>query len=120
MSSQRPFGRRALSQLPAPRAVARAATPVADKAAEEIQAAAILLDAHAADADIDREIDDWKTMRKIKKRSFREPWRSVSIAAGIGFGAGSWLLPDSVSTLVQLVTAGLALASFAAGYRRRP
>ncbi len=119
MSSQRPFGRRASPQSPPPRAVARAATPAADKAAEELRAAAIMLDVHASGADVDRELEEWKALRKVRKRSFREPWRSVSIAAAVGFGAGSLLLPDSVAWIAQLVTAGLSLAAIVAGYRRR-
>lgn len=78
-----------------------------------------MLDVHSVGADVDREVEEWKAMRKLRKRSFREPWRSVSVVAAIGFGMGSWLLPDAVATIAQLVTTGLALASFAAGYRRR-
>ena len=57
-----------------------------------------------ADDGIDLEIAEWKAARKLKKRSFREPWRSVAIAATLMFGTASWLLPDSVADIVQLVT----------------
>lgn len=71
-----------------------------------------------ADDGVDREIEEWKAARRLRRRSFREPWRSVSIAAAIGFGLSSWLLPDSVAGVAQLVTLGLSVASFAAGFRR--
>ena len=67
--------------------------------------------------DLDRELKMWKVARKQRKRIFREPWRTLSIAAGIGFGASSWLLPDSVATVAQLTTAGLTAASVVAGIR---
>ena len=73
----------------------------------------------SADADVDREVAEWNAMRKIRKRSFREPWRSVCIVATLGLAASSWLLPDSVANVAQLVTTGLAAASFFAGYRKR-
>jgi hypothetical protein len=71
--------------------------------------------------DVDRELEEWKASRKIHKRSFREPWRSLSIVSTIGFGLSSWLLPDSVADVAQLVTGGLGAASLFAGLRaRRP
>lgn len=72
-----------------------------------------------ADEDVARDIAEWQAARKTRKRSFREPWRSVSIAAAIGFGLSSWLLPDSVADIAQLVTLGLALAAFLAGFRKK-
>jgi hypothetical protein len=71
------------------------------------------------DADVDRDVAEWKAARKVRKRSFREPWRSVCIAATLGFGVSSWLLPDSVADIAQLVTMCLAAASFFAGFRKR-
>jgi hypothetical protein len=69
--------------------------------------------------DVDREVEEWNAARKVRKRSFREPWRSVCIAATLMFGLSSWLLPDSVADIAQLVTLGLAAASFFAGVRKR-
>jgi hypothetical protein len=68
-------------------------------------------------SDVDRELQEWKVARKRQRRSFREPWRSLSIATSIGFGASFWLLPDSVANVVQYVTGGLAAATFLAGFR---
>jgi hypothetical protein len=67
--------------------------------------------------DVDTEIAEWNALRKAKRRSFREPWRTTSIVAGLGFGLSSWLLPDSVSNIMELVTGGLALAAFVVGFR---
>jgi hypothetical protein len=71
------------------------------------------------DVEVDREVKEWNAARKVRKRSFREPWRSVCIAATLMFGLSSWLLPDSVADIAQLVTLGLAGASFFAGFRKR-
>jgi len=71
------------------------------------------------DVEVDRDVKEWNKARKVRKRSFREPWRSVCIAATLGFGVSSWLLPDSVDNIAQLVTMGLAAASFFAGFRKR-
>ena len=88
---------------------------------EELRPAPANLAAPSVDLDveIDREVEDWKAARKVRKRSFREPWRSVCIAATLMFGVSSWLLPDSVADVAQLVTLGLAAASFFAGVRKR-
>ena len=69
-------------------------------------------------ADVDRELEEWKAARKLRRRSFREPWRTLAIATSIGFGLSFWLLPDSVADVVQYVTAALSLASVFAGLRR--
>lgn len=126
MQRREHFGRRAASQ-PAVRRergpVLRAAPPSAPglQKAEPIPSVqAILESSTSPDDELKRDIADYKAMRKIKKRSFREPWRSVSIASAIGFGLSSWLLPDSVDNIAQLITLGLTLASFYAGYRKRP
>ena len=78
--------------------------------------AALLTD---GDGEVDRDVKEWNAARKVRKRSFREPWRSVCIAATLMFGVSSWLLPDSVAEIAQLVTLGLAAASFFAGFRKR-
>ena len=67
--------------------------------------------------DVDRELEEWKAERKRQRRTFREPWRTLSIATTVGFGASFWLLPDSVANVVQFVTGGLAVATFIAGFR---
>jgi len=68
---------------------------------------------------VEQELEQWKESRKIRKRSFREPWRSVSIVAGLGFVATSWMLPDSVSLVAQIALGVLSLGSFIAGWRVR-
>ena len=109
------FGRRTVPEPAARRA------PVAP-AAPRMHADAGLLraEAAAADDDMEREIAAWNTARKQRRRALREPWRSVSIVAGIGFGLSSWLLPDSVANVAELVTLGLSIASFAAAWRKPP
>jgi hypothetical protein len=68
--------------------------------------------------DVDAELEQWKAVRKARKRSFREPWRTAAIVSTIGFGLSSWLLPDSVSTTTDLITGGLAVGSIIAGLRK--
>lgn len=113
MQPQQPFGRRAPQQreTPAPKPAR----------SEEPRPVPVNLLASAAelDADDDRDLAEWNAMRKVRKRSFREPWRSVCIAAVILFGLSTWLLPDSVANVADLVTTGLAAASFFAGFRKR-
>jgi len=112
MQRQQSFGRRAPTQRETPKPAPK------PEPADDVRPAPAV---HApdSDAEIDREVEEWKAMRKIRKRSFREPWRSVCIAATVGFGVSTWILPDSVETVAQLVTTGLAAASFFAGYRKR-
>jgi len=119
MTQQRSFGRRGPAQ-PQPRRLAPTAVqPPVEPALDQARVAAILLDAHTAGAGTDREVEDWNALRKARKRSFREPWRSVSIVAGLGFAVGSFVLPDSVAAIGQWLSGGLALVSFFAGYRRK-
>jgi len=99
------------------RAVAVPAPPVPEPA-EALASAAAGLDLYSGDAEVDRELADWKAMRKLKKRSFREPWRSFSIAAGIAFGVGPFILPPDVADIANYVTLGLFAASVIAGLIR--
>lgn len=115
---QRPFGRRAPPQRetkPQPSASPKLARSEEPRPAPTNLAAPLV----GVDVEIDREVKEWKKARKIRKRSFREPWRSVCIAATLGFGVSSWLLPDSVADVAELVTMGLAAASLFAGFRKR-
>jgi hypothetical protein len=68
---------------------------------------------------VEQELEQWKEARKVRKRSFREPWRSVSIVAGLGFLATSWILPDSVAYVGQVALGVLTAGSFIAGWRVR-
>ena len=94
--------------------------PPAVEIADRIEPVSALLELRPADDDLDRELAEWKAARKLRKRSFREPWRSVSIAAAIGFGASNWLLPDSVAQIADFVSMGLFAVGIIAGLRRRP
>jgi len=113
MQPQQPFGRRAPQQRETP-------APKPAQSEEPRPALAnLMVPAAEHDADDDRDLAEWNAMRKLRKRSFREPWRSVCIAAVILFGLSTWLLPDSVANVADLVTTGLAAASFFAGFRKR-
>lgn len=121
MQSTRTFGRRiskpASTVAPAAgdtHAARPREAPAAPPAVAAAERAAIEMDAAA---DIDRELEEWKALRKARKRSFREPWRSMSIASGILFAGAPWILPDSVATVAQLVTFGLTAAAVVAGFR---
>ena len=111
----RPFGRRAPLRETQPQ------PPAGPKLARTGRPAPAIPAAPSVDLDVevDREVKEWNAARKVRKRSFREPWRSVCIAATLMFGVSSWLLPDSVADIAQLVTLGLAAASFFAGLRKR-
>jgi hypothetical protein len=58
------------------------------------------------------ELDAWKSDRK---RAFRLPWRQLSLIAGLSFGIGSFVLPESVTGVTDWVLYALMAASFAAG-----
>ncbi|HUO97706.1 MAG TPA: hypothetical protein VMU01_03515 [Rhizomicrobium sp.] len=123
MQRREHFGRRTAPQREIPRvahAVARAepAPPPSPEPAEFLAPAAEHLELYAGDADLDRELDAWKVTRKAGKRSFREPWRSFSIAAGVAFAVGPFILPDSVADIANYVTTGLFAASVIMGWRK--
>ena len=121
MPLQKTFGRRAVAQPRKPPASVRSAAPISPMpmAASDpvIEAASTPLD--AAPVDVDAEVEAWKRARKAKKRSFREPWRTLAIVSSVGFGLSTWLLPDSVAAVVGYVTLGLCGGSFYAGLRTR-
>ncbi len=123
MASQKSFGRRATSQrmnAPEPAAAVRIAAATDIVAASEAAPAPLAMAVDGGqNVDVDRELEEWKATRKLHKRSFREPWRTLTIVATVGFGVSSWLLPDSVADVAQLVTGGLGAASFFAGFRIR-
>jgi hypothetical protein len=114
MQRRAQFGRRAAPQIHHTPAVVRTAPPA------EVRQLVPPEEAPSTVDDVERELAEWKAMRKLRKRSFREPWRSVSIAALLGFGASTWLLPDSVADIAQFVTLGLSAAAFFAGFRKAP
>jgi hypothetical protein len=124
----KPFGRRAVpSPAPAePPARTPAAeppsVPVAPQPASDPQPRSEIPPAdipQRAPLSVDEELAQWKEQRKVRKRSFREPWRSVSIVAGLGFVATSWMVPDTVANVTQLALGVLSAGSFIAGWRAR-
>jgi hypothetical protein len=114
MQPQKTFGRK--TRLQSPPTTLRAPTP---RPAPEPSAPIPppLVEHHD---DVDAEVEQWNALRKARKRSFREPWRTLSIVAAIGFGLSSWLLPDSVANITDLITGGLGVASLVAGLRAPP
>jgi hypothetical protein len=108
-----PFGRRATAWSP------RQEPHAAPVRGEPPRPAALIDIDRTADEAVARDIEQWNALRKAKKRSFREPWRSVAIAASAMFGLSLWLLPDSVATIAEIVTSGLTIMSIAAGMRKR-
>ena len=121
MQRREHFGRRAVPERETPRApsVVAKAVPLTVEIADKIQPVSVLLDLRSADDDLDRELAEWKAARKLGKQSFREPWRSVSIAAAIGFGVSNWLLPEQVAQIADIVSMGLFAASVLVGWRKR-
>jgi len=115
------FGRRAAPQrIQEPRRPrqAPAAAPLPAAPAEALGPVAEHLDLYAGEVELNRELADWKATRKLKRRSFREPWRSFSIAAGVAFALGIFILPDTVADIANTVTTGLFAVSVFMGWRR--
>jgi hypothetical protein len=123
MRSQKSFGRRASPQsetrIQPPSAVTTTASAeISTPPAESQNVPARVTPAmDEAVIDVDRELEEWKAARKAHKHSFREPWRSLAMSSAVGFGLSSWLLPDAVANIAELVTGGLGAASFFAGFR---
>ena len=116
MQRREHFGHRAAP----PHDVRRAqAVPAEAEPAGLPRPVAVNLGLRTADAELERELDEWKAARKLRSRSFREPWRSLSIVAAAGFGIGEWLLPDSVAQIADTLTVCLFAASLYAGLRKR-
>jgi len=67
----------------------------------------------------EQELEESKAAHKRHERSFREPWRSVSIAAGLGFAATSWMVPGSVANVTEIALGVLTAGSLYAGWRGR-
>jgi len=122
MAQQAQFGRRASTAPPRPKPVTPPREPAKVGWREPALAGAAA--ARAAPppghdkVSLDEELAQWKATRKARKRSFREPWRSVSIAAMLMFGLGTWLLPDQVANIVQVLLLALGAASLYAGFRK--
>lgn len=116
MQQKRNFGRRAANDEPL-----RTTRPLIAKAIRPDTTAPVPIVPSAPMIDelsnVDRELEQWKAARKKQRGRFREPWRTLSIATTVGFGASFWLLPDAVANVVQYVTGGLALVSFFGGLR---
>ena len=117
MRQSKTFGRRVATPLRQPFS---ATVPQPNLPRDELRSSLAVLPQPSNDeiADVDRELEEWKAARKLMRRSFREPWRTLAIATSIGFGLSFWLLPDSVADVVQYVSGGLTLASVFAGMRR--
>jgi hypothetical protein len=116
MQPKRTFGRRPQREQQRPE-VALAQVGSVSSVEDATQPLNLLPPPSEKAVDVDRELEEWKAARKRHKRSFREPWRTLSIVCTLGFGLSSWLLPDSVADIAQLVTGGLGAASLFAGLR---
>jgi hypothetical protein len=126
MQQTRIFGRRVSQstavQKPAPKL--RAGAPVETREIGPVSTPVLREDAVVQGPACERppleqELEEWKAARKRHKRSFREPWRSVSIAAGLGFAATSWIVPDSVANVTEVALGVLTAGSLYAGWRGR-
>jgi hypothetical protein len=118
-SRQKSFGRKAsmLREEPVVRVVERAPSQVTAPKPTLLPTTLDELPPLPLRDDVDAEVEQWNAVRKARKRSFREPWRTAAIVSTIGFGLSSWLLPDDVSMIVDLITGGLAVGSIIAGVR---
>ena len=128
MTNQRAFGRR-INPLPAPRR-ARPAIDAAPTRKPEIVEEAFersLPSPERADsppresatpesASVDDELTEWKRARK-QRSAF--PWRPLYLTASLCFGVASFVLPDSVNSIVEFPLYALAGLSLYAGFRKR-
>lgn len=120
MQRREHFGQRAAPRDEGVRArPARTAPPPPPSSADILAPVAEHLDLYAGDAELDRELEDWSAGRKQrKKRWMREPWRSFSIATGLAFAAGPFILPPEVADVANYVSGGLTVAALIAGIWR--
>ena len=119
MPLQKTFGRRAIAQPRRSPPVAPTPIATAPLAVPELVNVAAPQPPDAPAVDVDAEVEAWNVARKAKKRSFREPWRTLAIVSSVGFGLSTWLLPDSVAAVAEYVTLALCGGSFYAGLRTR-
>ncbi len=63
---------------------------------------------------VEQELRAWK-----RTRSFKIPWRQLSLMASLCFGIASFVLPDSVNDSVNWVLYGLMAMSFCAWFSGR-
>ena len=121
MQQVRSFGRRGAVApiLPnAVRSVERFLAPQPESLERAAEPAPVAL-AEQPTKSVEQEVSEWNEARKVRKRSFREPWRSVSIVAGIAFVLTSWMLPDDVADIAQVALGVLTLGSIYAGWRTK-
>lgn len=67
---------------------------------------------------MDRELEQWTKPQKSRARLLAEPWRSLTIVASVGFGFSSWMLPDAVQDVTQVVMGVLTAGGLIAGRRK--
>jgi hypothetical protein len=67
---------------------------------------------------VEDELKQWKPPQKSRVRVLAEPWRSMTIAASLGFGVSSWVLPDAVQDVVQITLGILMAGGLIAGRRK--
>jgi hypothetical protein len=125
MEKAKPFGRRA---RPSPPWRTVASTAAAEPLAARSEPLLVALQREPppvnksfkdAPAPVEQEIGEWKEAPKIRKRSFREPWRSVSIVAGVAFAATSWIVPQEVANVASIGLGVLTAGSIYAAWRGR-
>lgn len=66
----------------------------------------------------EEELQAWKAER-MRTRLSRVPWRQIYLMAGLCFGIGGFMLPDSVNDAFSWILYGLMAASFYAGLVKR-
>lgn len=115
MQSSKAFGRRASSSPLVMPPIRKAFVRVVPERSEP--APLTISPADTETPSLDDELQDWKQERKNSKRTFREPWRTVTIAASVGFFAVAWILPDDVANIAQLALGVLTLGAVIGGLR---
>jgi hypothetical protein len=110
MATRQSFGRRAVPQTPRQRALPVAAIAPAEIPVER----AFSLDMESGGPSVEREIEEWR-----QARSFKIPWRQLSLMASLCFGLASFVLPDSVNGYVDWALYGLSAMSLYVWFSNR-
>jgi hypothetical protein len=115
----RSFGRRGEPQRPLspparpiPAAAQCATVDTAERSLAQFAPLAQKLKASPAD-------DDFEQWKRARRKNFPIPWRPLSFMASVFFGVASFVLPDSVTDILQWPLYGLSVASFWIGFYRR-
>jgi hypothetical protein len=115
MPAQKQFGRRGVPQI-----ASRPSSKLADMPAPvdipvPVEVARDEIAPHSPS--LDSEPYDWNEPSRQYVKPAKAPWRTFVVIASVGFGATSWLLPQDVANVTEIVFGVMGAASLYVGYR---